>query len=320
MITQTTRCKKSTINLDKIHCEEHYEEGTRLYKKYKKICKLANGFVDLKNNNKVVFLNKWYAILVRAYDARMAHRQKFIAPDCRDHGHDQQFIMLKEQICECEHQLELIYADMQKPQNNPEILNVTKQDVSIDDDDVSFIEDVKTFKKQRLDEEKKLNLDIAAYLKENAAIAKEKKDNIDFCAHVFRKYLCQPIKFEYPHMLCMFVMVNEFQQFIRQESCAHACAIFDLQIKDVERYSSLEERMNELVPEYLACLVRELFVNKGFIVRMLLTIQKTWQNTNFDPLCCTFQFMLNDTSCLFEILQTKPKMLSQLNRRFNKKH
>src|SRR5579883_882606 len=108
------RCPNITVDENKMHCFQHLDIGLRLYRKYKKVCNFADS-LDLDKvhslpslADKVTFLHKCYVAYIAAWEARMEHRNKCVVPECRDWGHELQFILIKQKIDTSESLLEEI--------------------------------------------------------------------------------------------------------------------------------------------------------------------------------------------------------------------
>src|SRR5579872_3041645 len=84
------RCLREALE-EKKHCVLHDEKSHRLYKRYKKICKVAKK-IDIQHVNsiqgiqdKIMFLNKCYATFKSAYEGRMEHRMYAIHKSLHDY-------------------------------------------------------------------------------------------------------------------------------------------------------------------------------------------------------------------------------------------
>lgn len=158
---------------------------------------------------KITFLNRCYASYIAAYGARFEHRDRCVVPDCRDWGHDQQFIIIQNKIDKCELRLEKLYDEIILHQQKDFDLLVEEENNTTYDakeEDLSFMDNVKSFKQKRSDDTKETNKIIANYIKENRVILKRKKEMIDFCYAALLKFV-KSDKLVYHHMMCMMMII-----------------------------------------------------------------------------------------------------------------
>ena len=107
--------KRCTLNVigDSKHCHLHHDTAVKLYLKYKKICnrveKMSTRKLCGNINECITQLMRYFDILNKAYDARMAHRTYAFAPDCYDDGHNEQFEKIQGKISECEESLQKLF-------------------------------------------------------------------------------------------------------------------------------------------------------------------------------------------------------------------
>jgi hypothetical protein len=239
------RCLNSTIRPEAMHCEIHYTEGVKSYTSYKALCKLADDFNITKVDEissiyaKIRFLHKCYKACIVAYNSRMEYRNRFVVPECRDYGHNKQFIIIKERIKQCETLLQRLNIELatQKEKtitiklpsisskDKPEDSLSSTKDKPLSEEDKesslseekespsfaeSVMEEIKSFQQKRKDDEQETNKIIATYIKENRKLLNEKRNIVDlYCQHL-NQFISKEKKFVYLQMLCMISTITEF--------------------------------------------------------------------------------------------------------------
>jgi hypothetical protein len=185
------RCKNETFKQSK-HCVDHYQIALQLYLNYKKMCNIANGLnIDEKIENrrkKIAHLKKCHHWLVKAYNARLEHRNYAFAPECHDFGHNLQFQITQEKIDKCREELckmsrrQILLHDDDDDDDYPH-RHEDDEDGEDDDEDDDELNSAlltmhKFVKKKKMDE-KETNRIISHYIRSNniALAAKEKIAN-----------------------------------------------------------------------------------------------------------------------------------------------
>ncbi len=199
------RCTNKTINSQKLHCAEHYDKAVVLYNQYKKICDLAYK-MDINRektmntiSEKINYLNLCYRWYIKAYDARLKHRDYAFTPENQDFGHNLQFKIIQDKIDDCEKRLAELYHEHIKftseksseSQEEDEESEIETDEVGTDTDKM-YIEmptmtdgqstkklgqafnQVKKFKQRREQDEQETNALIQTYVAENANVYAER--------------------------------------------------------------------------------------------------------------------------------------------------
>lgn len=298
-----SRCTNATLE-GRIHCSIHDKIAYPLYSRYKKICFKASKFnlEEVKgiigSKNKVIFLNKCYNVFIQAYEARLLHRNKCIAPECRDYGHNQQFLILKNKIRNCEEYLENIYenkVDATSCENSAEIEDIIEEKL-----DPTPIEQVKTFKKKRQNDEAETNKTIAAYIKENAKILKYKNILIDSCYKNMFQFTCG--KYVYEHMICMITVITELQLSQIRGRYKNYPLVFDLNSKIVKSYTDVRNMFKDQCVGFILSISQSFLDNTSLVLSLLLDLACFWEEKEFDPNKCIFEYQLTDTGLRFSIV------------------
>jgi hypothetical protein len=239
-----SRCTKIAVE-GRIHCLLHNKVAYPSYKKYKKICGKADCNLEevetiTTTKDKVIFLNKCYSAFIQAYEARLLYRDKYIAPECRDYGHDQQFLILKNKINTCEGILESLYNTYEDKVkiNTLEVTNTVEEKL-----DPTPLEQVKQFKQKRYNDKAKTDRVIAAYIKENAKILKHKNILINSCYK--NMYQFNSGKYIYEHMICMVTIITEMQLAQIKGKYKSYPIIFDLQTKIIQSYTDIRDMFKD---------------------------------------------------------------------------
>jgi hypothetical protein len=210
-----TRCSNPSLDEDKMQCEEHYPRAIKLYIKYKKLCAIAESF-DMEGvketkslQEEILYVNDCYVSYMRAYSARMKHRNYAIVPECQDYGHNLQFVLLKEKMVKCEHKLEELYYMITSVQvvDSFDISEIENTEVKEKEDIPPFIEKVNTFKEKRLQDEKDTTRAIADYIKQNKTILKQKNKYINIIYNKLLSFIPPGSKYIYHTMMCMNIII-----------------------------------------------------------------------------------------------------------------
>lgn len=310
-IQNNGRCTNLTKDANKVLCEKHYPQGAKLYKRYKTFCDKADKldvdevktFPTIKE--KISFLNKCYCSYITAYNARMKHRNKFIVPDCRDYGHDEQFRIIKRKIDACEKELEKLYTKKDLPIKETTLFVVEVEEPI---EEVStFVEKVKSFRQQRKDDEKETNKVIAEYMKQNGAYLKSKKIIIDLCYYYLYSYLTEDKKFACYHMCCMIdslvillgaIIKPEQKNFSDCKSHKYFMGFID-----VNSYVHLRDLFEHFDLENIGTFAQTITSCRVKVDHMFEQLKEVWKRTTFNPLISTLHFRTNGTQCVFEIVQ-----------------
>ena len=302
---KNTRCTNYSIDGVKIHCPIHHNGGLKLYDRYKKACGIADSF-DVEESIKItstreqiVFLNKCYCAYIHAYEARMEHRNKYVVFECRDYGHDKQFVIIRNKT-----KLEEIYDKLithQKKEITVEVDTYPQEVEHEEVKDLTFIDKVKDFKQKRVDDEKETNRVIMSYIQENSKLLKDKKNIIGECYSILLKFVTEDSKFLYHHMMAMFIVIIGAQEYMGNEKGKYSpdkvlkasySSTFTLSSKDINMYSDMKEFFNEQHFDFILFLGRALASFGGIMDVFLTDIKTAWQETNFDPMLSTFKYKI----------------------------
>ena len=137
------RCTNQVYKSSK-HCTDHYQYALELYLKYKKLCNMANKLDIYKpgesRRKKIAHLRQCHKLLVKAYNARLIHRNYAFAPECYDFGHNLQFQIIQEKIDKCKNELINLGKDIDKLSGvsddcNKDIVNDDRDNDDRDNDD-----------------------------------------------------------------------------------------------------------------------------------------------------------------------------------------
>lgn len=319
-IGNNLRCKNITADGVKIHCNHHHTNAVKLYKKYKKACEFANTFIidDVhtitSDREKIIFLNKCYVACIDAYNKRMEHRNRYVVPDCRDWGHDQQFIRLKQKADTCELLLETLYSEITLKHRERENVLVSEETEIKDDhvqvEDTFFMEEVKKFKKKRVDDEKETNRIIEAYIRENAKELRSKKKLIELCYSKLSKYTTHNAKYEYEHMMCIIMVLFDLERKIESRNkfpfdCDYT-KIATLVSAKINAHINIKELFSDQHMDFLIELNEtfDYFDDKSIIIDSVLShVRKIWEETDFEPLHCKYKYIFtSDGKFIFNII------------------
>ena len=194
------RCDNIIAKTSSIHCEQHRKESSKLYSKYKAFSEKAktlsldevDSFSSYKE--KVNYLMKCYSIFRETYNLRMEFKTRYITPGYSDDGHEHQFALNKNKMEQCEERLEKLYEEILK--RKEVIMEVEiKTSYTKDDVDENFIEEIRSFKKKKKEDEKETNVAIANYIKENKDLLKDKRRKVDEIEKYFSAYRTRVSKY-----------------------------------------------------------------------------------------------------------------------------
>jgi hypothetical protein len=215
---RSTRCPNPAIDEDKMQCIDHYPKAIKLYIEYKKLCDIADTFdieevEEMKTTReKVSFLHECYVSYMKAYNARMKHRNYAIVPECEDYGHDLQFLFLKDKMLRCEEKLEKIYYQitLDREINLEEVSREENSSETKEEEESStFIETVNTFKERRLQDEKETNRAIEDYIKDNKQILRTKQKYINIIHDKLLSFIPRKSKYIYWTMMLMVTILKQ---------------------------------------------------------------------------------------------------------------
>ena len=110
----TERCKNKIYK--GYHCKDHYDKAVELYKNYKKICDIAYKLYpeNVKTNSESIrediqYLFKCHSWYVKAYNARMEHKNYAFTPEQSNIGHEYQFEWIDNKLNICDTKLKNLY-------------------------------------------------------------------------------------------------------------------------------------------------------------------------------------------------------------------
>jgi hypothetical protein len=293
------RCTNSTKD-NKIHCPIHIKEGVKLYNKYKKICLIADTFNlnDVENmssiKDKVTFLNKAYNIFISAYEARLKHRNRCITPECRDYGHDKQFILLQQKINTCEVQLECLYSVPPREIESNKVEEKEKLNPVI-------LEQVVSFQKKRRNDDIETNRIIAAYIKENGEILKRRNKLIDICYEDLLKFTTG--NFIYEQMISMLTMVTVLQLAKERKRYNKSYYTFNLNTPVIHSYTNIKDLFKDQDIGVTFSICRGLLDYPDIVCDMFEVIFNVWKEGNFNPKTCNFKYRIVDDILSFSVVK-----------------
>jgi hypothetical protein len=184
-IVVNKRCPNETYKSFN-HCLDHCEKANKLYKYYKQVCEVAykldinKKIEDLKQ--KITYLNDCYLWFVRAYDARMKHRNYAYVPECYDSGHNLQFKIIQDKIDICNSKLYVAYKSYAVKTKTPiqAEINITENNINNcdkDDEIEKIMQGMHDFKKRQKEDTRETQRVLQEYMKENK-IETEKKSKL----------------------------------------------------------------------------------------------------------------------------------------------
>lgn len=312
-IQNNGRCTNLTKDANKVLCEMHYPKGAKLYKRYKTFCAIADTFDVAEvhtlstTKEKISFLNKCYCSYITAYNGRMEHRTKFIVPDCRDFGHDEQFRIIKRKIDICEKELEELYIKITIPVKEI-IISLTEVEESFEEvKDVTFIDKIKSFKQQRREDEEETNKVIAKYMKQNSAYLKRRKTIIDLCFGYLSCFFTKDKKFPCYHMCCMIdsliILVTAIINPNHKDVSDCKVNKYFMGCINVNSYVYIVDLFDHFNLQNITTFAQTITSCGNQLKHTLKQLQKVWEATTFNPLISTLLFKTNGLDCTFEIIQ-----------------
>lgn len=205
----STRCQNPAVNCSK-HCDIHRPKANILYNKYKKLSDLVDT-LDLNKSfdnvdDHIEYINQVYILLNKTYTARSKHRNYAFVPECRDVGHDYQFVKLQKLLGECELILAKLYTSKALEASNasnasedsedsedlpPEPINNTKNNIA---------QKIREYRQHRKDAEKATDDFIIKYNKDNEEILHRRHILITYIVK-FIDELFEP--YDPKHRLCI---------------------------------------------------------------------------------------------------------------------
>lgn len=172
----TERCKNKIYK--GYHCKDHYDKAVQLYKNYKDICnkayKLYPENVQTNTENireDIQYLFKCHSWYVKAYNARMEHKNYAFTPENSNQGHEYQFEWIENKLNICDTKLKNLYNRImieEKENKNKEIKSSKEKKKVLENEEIkNMINQVNDFKKKKKKEEKEVKKLIELYIKEN---------------------------------------------------------------------------------------------------------------------------------------------------------
>ena len=180
--TDGSRCN-NIINKGVNHCNLHYEKAKKLRLKYKKLWASIYD-ININDSLDITELMKYYAIMNKAFEARMKHRKYAFVPECYDNGHNYQFEMVQKKMNQCEEKLFMLYQQDKNIIPEEEINNTSKDDNVNDkindkiNDNIKITKKINKQREERNKSEVDLDIMIEKYIEENKRIENDKLDLI----------------------------------------------------------------------------------------------------------------------------------------------
>jgi hypothetical protein len=201
------RCTNQTENFQYNHCSIHYRTASKLYRKYKEICEIAYN-LDVNKimsnvNEQIKYLNECHEWFVKAYNARMEHREYAIAPECYDYGHNLQFKIIQDKIDYCHDKIVELCKLQEQENKAQEINNFTNK----------TMDKVENFKKKQKRDDENLEKLMTYYIEKNKVVHQEKKRINNLIAKCITDFLK-----EYPEHNKFFEQASLFILLVRLES------------------------------------------------------------------------------------------------------
>ena len=243
-------------------------------------------------SQKIAFLHKCYISYMRAYNARMKHRNYAIAPECEDYGHDLQFSILKEKMVRCEEKLEKLYYKIAFDKEINSFEEV-QEDIEIKEDSSSvFIETVNKFKERRLQDEKETVMAIEDYIKENKQILKNKNRYINFIYDTLLRFIPKKSKYVYQIMMSMVsLLVKVLYKHInlrekklypynnmKNAQAYEAAGGFRILSNKMDTYTSLKDVLKDVYLPQIITMKEFLESIDAWTIEIFNKIVETWQN------------------------------------------
>jgi hypothetical protein len=294
------RCLREALE-EKKHCVLHDEKSHRLYKRYKKICKVAKK-IDIQHVNsiqgiqdKIMFLNKCYATFKSAYEGRMEHRMYAIHKSLHDYGHDAQFKIILTEMDICEDKLvelhsrnterKIIHENKSEDKFENESGNAHENKVEIPDDsedskkNSSLIEKITQFKQQRREEQEETNRIIEQYIKENNEVLELKPSLIECISECLLPFAILGGNLLYIHMRCMLSVIGIF--FMLKSTHSHSHRKLILLYTDMgSNASNIEEFLDEADAHTIAIIVDQISTFKSELHKILSDLLSVWDERN----------------------------------------
>lgn len=161
------RCENICIG-DSDHCIQHKDHSNSLYIKYKDYCEQVECIDIAILPNNIYILMRNYALLEKAYDARLEHQKYAYVPELVDKGHLYQFHILKNKITLCEHKLYQIFNNKINNSIRADYRLEKQQDTSNDtNNEENVINIIKVFKKKIINDDKEIDNILIRTINEN---------------------------------------------------------------------------------------------------------------------------------------------------------
>lgn len=268
------RCANETFGTSN-HCVEHRKRALELYLVYKRLCdKVDNLNIDKYFSDrraKLRHLKKCISLLIKAYDARMKHRNEALSPEVYDDGHNLQFKIIQDKIELCRKELDTIRPSVSETfeECDSTLGAEVKDDGKMEENlkTCSACDDkLKKFKKRQAEDEEETRRILDKYIEENKAeysIVNEYKNKI---TNLFKNLT----KISDPNFLFVvystFVSLTSTKYFnVKVGTRIHSgsdknillCGSFDLK----DEYSNLDIRLGHYSPTNIKKMYLYLLLN-----------------------------------------------------------
>jgi hypothetical protein len=301
------------LYLIKCIVKKHNPKAKRLYKEYKKLCARAK-CLDIEEIKEIIgildkikFLNKYYCTHKAAYEARMEHRNSCIVPCCRDYGHDMQFILIKEKINICENQLIQLYTLLLEEKKEEITTSADIKDIENKEEDTDIIEEIKTFRQKRVNDEKETNRVIGDYIKKNKVILKEKKEAIDKIYSELLRFIPKDTKHIYYLMICMIFSVLAMIHLIKTKIIPSTTYTKEISLffthRMIKKYNNIRDHINEQLLGEILCMSGILNSRDELTSDVLRRVVIAWEKSNVDPDLSFFLISINKGGFTYHILK-----------------
>jgi hypothetical protein len=329
-----TRCSNATVRPEAMHCSVHYKDGLKSYTQYKELCKVADRYSiteanDISSlNGKIRFLNICYKVYIAAYNARLEYRNAFVVCECYDYGHDKQFTLLNEKMDTCEILLTQLHDEIkasstQEKEKKFSSTSSTKEEVEdsspkeveeVEEKVEITIEAVKSFREKRLKDERETKKIIAAYIKENKKLLKQKRNLVEVICSKYRQIaLFEGNKFIYEELVAIVIITAEFHRVMKYEdeklrlltkaspSCDKTIG-FSLGCSAITRFSDIRDFLMDRDINFILLLLAIPAQYPDLFTGIIFKFLEVWEKTTFSPTTSILKIKIRKTDFDFAIL------------------
>lgn len=164
-----------------------------------------------------------------------------------------------------------------------------------------IIQQVRSFKKKRQNDEEETNKIIEVYIKENGPILKHKNAVIDICCKDLLIFTTG--NYIYEQMICMLTMVTVLQIAKERSRYNNFYSIFNLNTPIICSYTNIKDLFKDQHTGVIVSLYRGLVNYTEIVSDIFSVIAVVWKEGNFNAKTCNFKYHISEEGLSSSVIQ-----------------